>query len=142
MALVSVVPSSKATLRAFLIGFIIPIASCIIPIVSALNKELARSLDLSRSKVDGVIISIKDTNKPQTLAYLTFGLLTVVYGVSIYVLLPLSLLTLKISLLLIVFLAILLGMLFGLVLIAFNFQRSIELAVTYLLFFWERKSMR
>jgi hypothetical protein len=64
MALVSVVPSSKATLRAFLIGFIIPIASSIIPIFSALKKELARSLDLSRSKVDGVIIFIKDANKP------------------------------------------------------------------------------
>jgi hypothetical protein len=58
------------------------------PIVSALNKELARSLYLSRSKVDGVVISVSDANKPHKLAYPTFGLLTVFYGVY-YVFLPL-----------------------------------------------------
>jgi len=66
----------------------------------------------------------------------------VLYGVSVYVLLPLSLLKENIQMLLIIFFGLLLGMLFGLILIAFNFQKGIELLVTYLLFFWERKSMR
>jgi len=66
----------------------------------------------------------------------------VLYGVSIYILMPLSLLTENLQLFLYVFLMILGGMMLALVLIAFNFQKSIELVVTYLLFFWERKSMR
>jgi hypothetical protein len=33
-------------------------------------------------------------------------------------------------------------MILGLVLLAFNFQKMIEIFLTYLLFFWERKSMK
>lgn len=64
------------------------------------------------------------------------------YGVSIYFLLPLALLTLNVSLILIVFTSILLGMLLGLVIVGFNFQSMIEIVVTYVLFFWEHKSMK
>jgi hypothetical protein len=66
----------------------------------------------------------------------------VLYGVSIYFLLPLALLTLNVSLILIVFTSILLGMLLGLVIVGFNFQSMIEIVVTYFLFFWEHKSMK
>lgn len=33
-------------------------------------------------------------------------------------------------------------MILGLVLLAFNFQKMLEICITYLLFFWERKSMK
>ena len=41
-----------------------------------------------------------------------------------------------------VFTSILLGMLLGLVIVGFNFQSMIEIVVTYVLFFWEHKSMK
>ncbi len=65
-----------------------------------------------------------------------------VYGVGIFYLLPLSLLTGNLTLILYVFFFILMGMILGLVLLAFNFQKMIEICLTYLLFFWERESMR
>jgi hypothetical protein len=115
------VPTGAATLRAMLIGILIPVLSSIIPIFSAIEKELVRSLDTTRSKLDGNQITITEGDSVNKIAYLIFGFLCVVYGVSMYVLLPLALLTLDPSLLLGVFLFILLGMLLGLVIIASNF---------------------
>lgn len=40
MSSVSVVPTVDATLRAFFVGFIIPIVSSLIPIIDALSKQL------------------------------------------------------------------------------------------------------
>ena len=65
-----------------------------------------------------------------------------VFGASIYYLLPLSLLSFDLSMILRIFFFILLGMLFGLCLIAVNVQRLFEIALTYIFFFWERKSMK
>jgi len=74
--------------------------------------------------------------------YLTFGLVCVLYGAGVYYLLPLGLLTVNLTLILYIFFFILIGMIFGLVLLAFNFQSTIELFFSSLLFFWERKSMK
>ena len=64
------------------------------------------------------------------------------YGLGIYYFLPLALLSFNFALILQIFFAILLGMLFGLSLLAFNLQRFVELILVYVLLFWERKSMR
>ncbi len=100
------------------------------------------SLDISRSKITGSKITITNAKSQNLYPYLTFGLICVLYGAGIYYLLPLGLLTMNLTLVLYIFFFILMGMIFGLVLIAFNFQSSIEFVFTYLLFFWERKSMK
>ena len=121
---------------------IIPIISSIIPVYRALDQQLNESLDTNRAKVSGIQITITESGKQQIASYLIVGSICVVYGVGIYYLLPLSLLTGNLTLILYVFFFILMGMILGLVLLAFNFQKIIEICLTYLLFFWERKSMR
>ena len=59
-------------------------------------------------------------NKMNIIPYLIFGTITFLYGFAIYYLLPYSLLTLKIGLILQVFFFILIGLLLGLVLLAIN----------------------
>ncbi len=76
------------------------------------------------------------------LPYLFFGFVTILYGVSIFFVLPYSLLQLNFTLLLGIFFAILLGMIFGLTLISYNFQYMFEYFVVKILLCWERKSMK
>lgn len=83
-----------------------------------------------------------DDGKTNVLPYLLFGFITVLYGVSIYFLLPYSLLQLNLTLLLGIFFAILLGMIFGLTLISYNFQYLFEYLVVKILLCWERQSMK
>ena len=74
--------------------------------------------------------------------YIIFGLITFIYGLGMFYVLPLSLLSMKISLILGVFLFILMGLIFGLTLLAMNLQRLVEIALTYILLFWEQPSMK
>ena len=69
-------------------------------------------------------------------------MITVGYGLSIYILLPLSLLQMNFTLVLTVFLAILMGMLFGVTILVSNLQAILEIILMYLLLFWEKSSMR
>ena len=64
------------------------------------------------------------------------------YGMTIYYLLPLALLTMNLSLLLDIFFLILMGMIFGLTLIAQTLQHALEWITVHLLLFFERKSMK
>jgi len=77
-------------------------------------------LNVERSKTQGEVITVND-GKTKELPYLLFGLICILYGVSIYFLLPYSLLQLNLTLLLGIFFAILMGMIFGLTLISYNF---------------------
>jgi hypothetical protein len=70
------------------------------------------------------------------------GFMGVVYSVAIYYLLPYSLLNLDLSLILTIFFAILIGMIFGLTLLAYNFERLLEEAIVKILLFFEHKSMK
>jgi hypothetical protein len=72
----------------------------------------------------------------------TFGVIGVGYGVFIYYVLPLSLISLDLSLLLDMFFVILVGMIGGLATLAFNFQSPIELLTLKLLLCWETTSMQ
>jgi len=83
-----------------------------------------------------------DDVKRNVLPSLLFGLITVLYGASIFFLLPYSVLQLNLTLLLGIFFAILLGMIFGLTLISYNFQYLFEYLVVKILLCWERQSMK
>ena len=63
-------------------------------------------------------------------------------GITIYYFLPLSVLTFNLGLLLEIFFFILLGMIFGLTLVALNLQRMLEHVVVYVFLFFERKSIK
>ena len=65
--------------------------------------------------------------------YMIFGIITFLYGFSIYYLLPYSLVSLKLSLILEVFFFILMGLLLGLTLLAINLQRLLETLITHVL---------
>ena len=116
--------------------------SSIVPIRRGLSVNLTDALDVSRSKSKGADITIVD-NKALTVGpYLLFGSLAVIFGVAVYYGLPYSLLQLNLGMILTIFFMLLLGMLLGLVLFAVNVQSALELALLYLLFFWEKASMR
>lgn len=76
------------------------------------------------------------------LPYLIVGMIGSAAGITIYYVLPLSILTFNLGLLLEIFFLILVGMIFGLTLIALNLQRLLELAVVHTFLFLERKSMK
>jgi FtsH-binding integral membrane protein len=83
-----------------------------------------------------------DDSFERKVPYLLFGAIGSLAGIMIYFLLPLSVITLNLGLILEIFFLILLGMILGLTLIAFNLQRSFELLILYTLLFFERTSMK
>jgi hypothetical protein len=136
-----VVPSWGATARALVIGILIPMFSAIIPIRRALSNNLNEGLNISRSQNSGVLISFIDNSKRNILPYLLVGTIAILFGISVYYLLPKALISLNASLLLNVFFIILLLYLFGLTLLANNFQGLLEIFFMYLFLFWEKPSM-
>ena len=84
---ISVVPSGVATLEAIAVGLLIPTLSSIIPIQRALAKTLSESLNTARANLSGTIVIIEDRNV-KVVPYIVFGLLCVIFGISIYVILP------------------------------------------------------
>lgn len=129
-------------IQALIVGLVIPLLSSIAPIQSALSKNLNESLDLQRSKTQAIYIEILDTEKTNMGSYIVFGVVAVTYGLSIYYFLPLAMLSFNFALVLQIFFMILVGMLFGLSLLAFNLQRFLEIILCYLFLFWEKSSMR
>jgi hypothetical protein len=72
----------------------------------------------------------------------TFGIIAVLFGLSIYYFLPLAMLSFNLSLVLQIFMFILMGMLLGLSMLAFNLQRIVEVILTHVLLFFEKRSMK
>ena len=136
------VPSFLAFLQALGVGIFIPLLSSIMPIRSAMKMGLGESLDYTRSKTKAVDVQILDPSKRNISSLIVFGILAVLYGVSVYVLLPLSLLSFNLGLLLGIFFVILLSLILGLTLVAINFQHLLEVLIVYTLLIWEKKSMR
>ena len=115
-------PSQRATIQALLLGILIPAISAIIPIKTALANSLADALTNSRSKLSGIFVTFTDNRNPSVLPYVLFGTLALVYGASVYYFLPKAMLEMKLNLMLQIFFLILLGMLFGLTVLASNLQ--------------------
>lgn len=135
-------PSTYAVYQALFVGIIIPLLSSIAPIQSALKKNLNESLDIQRSKTQAMYVEILDPNTQNMGSYIVFGTVAVAYGFSIYYFLPLAMLSFNFALILNIFFFILISMLFGLSLLAFNLQRFIEVLLTYVFLILEEDSMR
>lgn len=119
----------------------IPAFSAIIPIQRALAKTLSESLNTARSTLSGTIVVI-ESKAVKVVPFVLFGLLCVLFGVTVYIILPQALLNENPGVILNIFFLILGGLILGLTLLAANLRGFIEIIVTYLLLFWERKSMR
>jgi len=123
---------------ATLAGFGMPLISSIAPIVSVLALDLPKALDVNRSRTEAIIYDIERTGEHRVnLTVVGLGIFMAVAGFLIYYLFPLALLTFNITLLFYIFFGILMGMLFGLVLLATSFQGLVETAVQYIFLFWE-----
>jgi hypothetical protein len=126
------------------LGLFIPIFGAIGPIQSALKVELREALDITRSKtkvIEYKIESEKDRSRisPEILA--VGGSLSL-FGFLVYYLLPLALLSLDLRLFFLLFVALLLGMLVGLVLLASNLQGFVEYIVGNIFLFWATPVLR
>ena len=116
-----------SVLVASFLGLIIPLLAAILPIRTALGKNLHDSLDTQHSKTMGVQFNIeRSEDAGLNSAWLAVGSGFVVFGFLIYYLLPLSLLSFNLTLFFNLFFGLLLGLLFGLILLALNFQHMLE----------------
>ena len=97
-------------------------------------------MDTSRSTLSGTVVVIEDKNV-KMVPFIIFELLYVTFVVIIYIILPTKLLSLNLGLILNVFFFILFALILGLTLSVANIRGFIEITMTYVLFFWERKSM-
>lgn len=141
---VAPIPTGLATLQAVILGLLIPLVSSIVPIQTSMNKQISESISLERSKsTKGMKVTIQNESSFQAkLPLILFGSIASISGVAIYFFLPLSVLTLNLALLFEIFFLILIGIILGLTLIAFNFQRALELCLVNTLLVLEKKSMK
>lgn len=92
--------------------------------------------------MQGVFVNILQKGQKNLSGLISFGAIASVYGISIYYLLPLALLSLNLSLIMRIFIFILFGMIFALSLIALNSQRFFEVIFTHVFLFFEANSMK
>jgi len=136
------IPTGRAIGYALGVGILIPIASSLYPLRVVLSKNLTDALDYAHSKTKAVLVKIVHAKNFDKKPYIIFGLVTVLYGISVYYFLPLSLISLNFTLLLTIFFMILIGMFVGLVLLALNIQRLLEILMVYIFLFYEKTSTR
>eukprot|EP00007_Cunea_sp_BSH-02190019_P001337 CAMPEP_0174241540 /NCGR_PEP_ID=MMETSP0417-20130205/23696_1 /TAXON_ID=242541 /ORGANISM="Mayorella sp, Strain BSH-02190019" /LENGTH=1110 /DNA_ID=CAMNT_0015320789 /DNA_START=233 /DNA_END=3562 /DNA_ORIENTATION=- len=135
--------SATAVFAASFLGLLIPILGGILPIRNALAQSLRDCLDMDRNKTTAVEIVIdRSENDSLPAIPLLIGSSFVVFGFMIYYLLPLSLLSLNLTLLINMFVMLLILMLFGLVLLSINFQHIVEKLIVYGGLFWENAAVK
>jgi len=135
-------PTNSAIFWSMMVGLLIPIISSYYPMKEALGKNLNISLDQLRSKTNAIQITIEMNIKKFPYTRVVFAVLGIAFGLSIYLLLPLSMLTFNLGLLLTMFFMILVGIFIGLALLSLNFQYVVERFVTQIFFFWTKESFR
>mmetsp|Transcript_39438 Transcript_39438/g.29128 ORF Transcript_39438/g.29128 Transcript_39438/m.29128 type:complete len:276 (-) Transcript_39438:25-852(-) len=113
-------PSGAAVFEALLVGLLVPFFSSIVPLYRVLGQNLTEALNYERSKNKAIYVEVLQKSKVDVIPYIAFGTLAVVYGVSIFNLLPYSLVSLNLSLLLQILFFILLGIFLGLILLTIN----------------------
>jgi len=94
------IPSGMAFLSAFSVGIFIPLLSAIIPVMRVLGQNLNDALNYERNRVKSIYIEILNKNKTNVVPQLLFGIISVGYGFAIYYLLPLSMLSLDLGMIL------------------------------------------
>jgi len=127
---------------AFFINFLSPIIAAILPIRSILKKNISNSLNTIINKTSGMKIEIISFEKKEFYNFIIFGLITFLYGASIYYFLPLSLLSINFSILGGIFLWILFGILLGFVILSINIEHLLQKYLTNILFFYSNNYIK
>ena len=113
-------PTFNAVIISLFLGLTIPLMSSILPIKEALRRTLSVALDQNRSKSVAIKISINVEGKGFPWGRVSFALITSLFGISMYYLLPLALISFDFALLIWIFFIILVGLLVGFVILALN----------------------
>ena len=126
-----------AIAQASVMGLIVPLVAAILPIRRALGLSLSEALDVSRSRVSIVAVTVYRAGERRLPVPLVCGAVVLsTFGGAIYYLMPLALVSFDLTLLLYIFFGLLVGMLGGLTLLALNIERPLEHAIVYLLLWW------
>lgn len=136
------IPNLFSVLQALFLSTLIPLLSSIMPIQIVLDRNLNDALDIQRSKTQAVYVNILNKKHADYTPMVASGLAFTMYGVTIYYLLPLALLSFNLSLLSKIVIFILVGLLIALTIIAFNMQSYVETLLTTVFLFFERDSIR
>ena len=123
---------------AFFLNFFAPIVAAIFPIRNILKKNIATSINTMLNKTQGVKIEVISLQKKELTSLIIFGLLTFLYGASIYYFLPLSLISMNFGMIGAIFLWILFGILLGFVLLSQNIENLLQKILTYILLFFTK----
>ena len=133
--------STSGALYGLALGVVIPFLGAVGPIRAALGVELREALDVTRSKTNVIEYQIEtesDRAKISPVVLAVGGSLTV-FGFCVYYLLPLAMLSFNLRLFFVLFVALLLGMLVGLVLLASNLEVITEKVVAFFFLSWWAK---
>jgi len=136
------VPTPISFAWALGIGLLVPLAAAALPIKQVLGTGLVQALDTTRSKTQGVHITVEYQQKETSWGFVAFGVIMIIYGLSIYYFLPLSLLALDLQLMLWIMLSILLAIIVGLIIISLNIMHPLEKLLVYIFLFYEKASMK
>ncbi|KAI8824901.1 uncharacterized protein EV422DRAFT_564262 [Fimicolochytrium jonesii] len=119
----------SSIITATVLGIAVPAIAAILPIRQALSGNLRDSLDKRHSKVKPVVITIERSGPGSLQSIIPSALTGAVLaslGFAIYYLVPKALVDSNYGMLFNIFMALLLGMLFGLVMLSFNMQPMAE----------------
>lgn len=124
-------------LQASVMGLAVPLLAALLPIRRALGMSLNDSLDVHRSHVPAVAVTIhRAGQRRMPLPLLAGATVMTLFGGLIYYLMPLALVAFDLTLLLYIFLGLLLGMLAGLTMLALNLERPLEHLIANVFLFW------
>jgi hypothetical protein len=93
------VPNLVSILQALFLSTLIPLISSIMPIQIVLDRNLNDALDIQRSKTQAVYVNILNKKQADYTPLVATGTAFTVFGVTIYYLLPLALMSFNLSLL-------------------------------------------
>ena len=125
-------------IMALILNFLGPILSAIFPIRNILRKNIANSLNTILNKTQGMKIEVVSLQQKELVSLIIFGLITFIYGASIYYFLPLSLISFNFGMIGAIFLWILYGILLGFTLLSRNIEQSFLKLLTKFIFFFSR----
>lgn len=120
----------------------IPLISSVMPIRVVLDRNLNDALDIQRSKTQAVYVEVLNKKKADIVPFVMFGTSITLYGIVIYYFLPLSLMSMNLTMVSKIVIFILVGLLFALTLLAFNLQGYIERMCTHLFLMFESRSVK
>jgi hypothetical protein len=124
-------------LQASIMGIGVPLVAAILPIWRALGMSLNDSLDVHRSRVPAVAVTIRRAGERRMpLPLLGGATVMTCFGGMVYYLMPLALVAFDLTLLLYIFLGLLVGMLAGLTMLALNLERPLEHLIANVFLFW------